>query len=119
MQIVQETETGLKSNFTISNRGAEHIATLLKAGDNGNFFRVAVNGGGCSGFQYEFKFEDAANEDDIIIANGEAKVLVDEVSLPFLENAQLDWKEDLLGSYFRVVNPNARSSCGCGMSFSV
>ncbi|KAF0097195.1 MAG: iron-sulfur cluster assembly protein [Hyphomonadaceae bacterium] len=113
------TEQNATHNFSITEAAKAQIENLLLSGENGKYFRLAVNGGGCSGFEYEFGFAQNANEDDIIIENGDAKVAVDLVSLPFLENAKLDWKVDLIGSTFRVINPNAKSSCGCGMSFSV
>ncbi|MFV0474947.1 MAG: iron-sulfur cluster insertion protein ErpA [Pikeienuella sp.] len=81
--------------------------------------RVAVLGGGCSGFSYEFTLEDEAAEDDLVIEAGEAAVLIDPVSLPFLSGSVVDFKNELIGARFAVENPNATSSCGCGTSFSV
>ena len=104
--------------FSISEAAQKQIETLMAA-DNSGYFRVAVNGGGCSGFQYEFEIAEKINHDDIIVERGEAKVLVDMISIPFLKDACLDWADDLIGSSFRVKNPNAKSSCGCGVSFSV
>ena len=81
--------------------------------------RVTVSGGGCAGFQYGFSFDDAHNADDRLFERDGARVVIDEVSLEFLKGAEIDFVEDLLGSYFKVQNPNATSSCGCGSSFSI
>ena len=81
--------------------------------------RVSVNGGGCSGFQYEFGFDTKRQPDDIVIEREGATVLVDSVSVPFLEGSTLDFVDDLMGQSFRVRNPNATASCGCGTSFSL
>jgi iron-sulfur cluster insertion protein len=81
--------------------------------------RVAVLGGGCSGFQYEFQLEDAAAADDLVIERDGQKVLVDPESLPFLAGAVIDFKDELIGARFAVENPNATSTCGCGTSFSI
>jgi iron-sulfur cluster assembly accessory protein len=81
--------------------------------------RVAVLGGGCSGFQYEFQLEDEAAEGDLVIEGNGQKVLVDPESLPFLSGAVIDFKDELIGARFAVENPNATSTCGCGTSFSV
>lgn len=80
--------------------------------------RVAVKGGGCSGFEYEIKL-DAPAEEDLVLKDGEQVVVVDPVSLPFLENATIDFSEELIGARFVIDNPNATSSCGCGTSFSI
>ncbi len=80
--------------------------------------RVAVEGGGCSGFQYEIKLDSPADDDLVLEADGQ-KVVVDSVSLPFLSNAVIDFSEELIGARFVIENPNATSSCGCGTSFSM
>ncbi|SMX41814.1 Iron-sulfur cluster insertion protein ErpA [Actibacterium lipolyticum] len=90
----------------------------IGAGDQGKALRVAVEGGGCSGFQYEIKLDDVADDDLILEGEGE-KVVVDSVSLPFLSNAVIDFTEELIGARFVIENPNATSSCGCGTSFSM
>jgi iron-sulfur cluster insertion protein len=81
--------------------------------------RLAVSGGGCSGFQYGFSFDDARNEDDRVFERDGVKLVVDDTSLDLLVGAEVDFVEDLVGSSFQVRNPNASSSCGCGSSFSV
>ncbi|MBC7138214.1 MAG: iron-sulfur cluster assembly accessory protein [Defluviimonas sp.] len=84
----------------------------------GKALRVAVEGGGCSGFQYDIRLDDPAPDDLVLEAEGQ-KVLVDPVSLPFLHNAVIDFSEELIGARFVIDNPNASSSCGCGTSFSL
>jgi iron-sulfur cluster insertion protein len=81
--------------------------------------RIAVSGGGCSGFQYGFSFDETRNEDDIVFERNGVAVVVDEVSLGLLAGAEIDFVEDLMGASFRIKNPNATSSCGCGHSFSI
>jgi iron-sulfur cluster insertion protein len=105
--------------FGMTANAAKRIALLVKDEAPGTMFRLAVNGGGCSGYQYDFAFDDAAGEDDLVIERDGAKLVVDEVSLTFLKDAELDYAEDLMGAMFVVQNPNAKSSCGCGTSFAV
>jgi iron-sulfur cluster assembly accessory protein len=90
----------------------------IGAAAQGQALRVAVEGGGCSGFQYEIRL-DAPRDDDLVLEKGGEKVLVDSVSLPFLQNATIDFTEELIGARFVIDNPNATSSCGCGTSFSM
>ncbi len=90
----------------------------IGAGAEGKALRVAVEGGGCSGFQYEIKLDDPA-EDDLVLEGAGERVVVDAVSLPFLANAVIDFSEELIGARFVIENPNATSSCGCGTSFSI
>lgn len=90
----------------------------IGAADQGKALRVAVEGGGCSGFQYEIALDDPAEDDLVLEGHGE-KVVVDTVSLPFLSNATIDFTEELIGARFVIDNPNATSSCGCGTSFSI
>lgn len=92
-----------------------------KEANRDKFLRVAVSGGGCSGFQYLFNLDDKTNSDDVKIYEENAQLIAttDEVSLPFLNGCVIDFVRDLGSSYFKVVNPNAKASCGCGSSFSV
>ena len=83
------------------------------------FLRLAVSGGGCSGFQYGFSFDDSRNEDDRIFVRDGVELIIDEVSLELVKGAEIDFVEDIMGAAFQVRNPNAASSCGCGNSFSV
>ena len=105
---------------SLSATAAQRIAALIAAeGNPALMLRLAVSGGGCSGFQYGFSFDDAQNEDDVIFERDGVRLLVDQTSLDLLVGAEVDFVEDLVGSSFQVRNPNASSSCGCGSSFSV
>ncbi len=97
------------------------FARLAEIAEDGapKALRVAVLGGGCSGFQYEFQLEDEAAEGDLVIEGNGQRVLVDPESLPFLSGAVIDFKDELIGARFAVENPNATSTCGCGTSFSI
>jgi iron-sulfur cluster assembly accessory protein len=105
--------------FTMSSRAARRVAEILAAEGGPAMLRVAVTGGGCSGFQYSFTLDDARADDDIVVEREGAVVLVDPLSLDFLKGAELDFVDDLIGAAFKINNPNATSSCGCGTSFSV
>ncbi|MGB7268533.1 MAG: iron-sulfur cluster assembly accessory protein [Albidovulum sp.] len=102
----------------VTPRAFARLAEINAASGDGKALRVAVEGGGCSGFQYEIKLDDPAPDDLILEGDGQ-KVLVDAVSLPFLSNAVIDFSEELIGARFVIENPNATSSCGCGTSFSI
>ena len=104
--------------FSLTPSAGARIATLLSS-EAAPYFRVSVDGGGCSGFQYKFDFDHNRTDDDILFRQHGVDILVDDMSLGFLENAQLDYVEELVGSFFRIENPNATASCGCGTSFSV
>ena len=107
-------------SFQVTDSAAKRIAKLRDLEGNPKLMmRVSVTGGGCSGFQYVFDFDDTINDDDHIFENAEISVLVDDTSLDLLDGAALNFKEDLVGSYFEVANPNAESACGCGTSFSI
>jgi iron-sulfur cluster assembly accessory protein len=107
------------SPVTVSASAAKRIAQILKAEAAPAMLRVAVTGGGCSGFQYNFTIDDTRMDDDLVIARDGATVLVDPMSLDFLKGAEIDFVDDLIGAAFKINNPNATSSCGCGTSFSV
>lgn len=105
---------------TVTDRAADRIAKLLAQPEHkGLTLRLAVQGGGCSGFAYGFSFDDEIHDDDIVIEKGGIKVLVDEVSMDYLRGSEIDYTEAMIGAAFTVRNPNAASSCGCGNSFSV
>lgn len=105
---------------TISASAARRIAALIAAeGRPGTKLRVSVSGGGCSGFQYHFALDDQGEPDDVVIERDGATVAVDGMSLMYVLGAELDFVENLSGSYFQVKNPNASSSCGCGTSFAI
>ncbi len=105
--------------FALSEAAAKRITVMLENEPQGSFFRVAVNGGGCSGFQYEFSIDADRAEDDLSFVSHDVEVVIDEISLELVDNAELDYVQDLMGAYFAVSNPNATASCGCGTSFSV
>lgn len=111
------TETTLP--VTVTARAARQIAKIIAAEGAPKMLRLSVSGGGCSGFQYHFDLDEKAASDDIVIEEGGVKVLVDSTSLDFLAGAELDYVDELIGAAFKVNNPNAKSSCGCGTSFSV
>ena len=107
------------STFGLSESAAKRITALLSDEAEDSFFRVAVNGGGCSGFQYEFSIDNNRMDDDLAFTSHGVEVVIDEMSLELVDNAELNYVQDLMGSYFAVTNPNATASCGCGTSFSV
>jgi iron-sulfur cluster assembly accessory protein len=107
------------ADVTVSSRAARRIGEILKAESAGAMLRVSVEGGGCSGFQYKFDIEHAKADDDLEIARDGAVVLIDPMSLQFLAGAEIDFVDDLIGASFKVANPNATASCGCGTSFSI
>jgi iron-sulfur cluster insertion protein len=106
--------------ITISDSAARRI-TALKAQEaaEGAFLRIAVSGGGCSGFQYGLSFDEETSPDDVVFEHGGIRVIVDDVSLELLNGSEVDFVEDLMGASFQIKNPNAASSCGCGNSFSI
>ncbi len=105
--------------FALTERAAARIAEIVAAQGAPAALRVAVLAGGCSGFQYKFELDTDVQPDDLIIEKAGVKVLVDPVSLELLAGGELDFADELMGSYFAVRNPNAKSACGCGTSFSV
>lgn len=102
----------------VTDRAFARLAEICEATGEQKALRVAVEGGGCSGFSYDIRLDDAG-ADDLVLQKGGQKVVVDAVSLPFLHNAVIDYTEELIGARFVIQNPNATSSCGCGTSFSV
>jgi iron-sulfur cluster assembly accessory protein len=104
---------------TISERAARRISEILKGEGDGAMLRISVEGGGCSGFQYKFDIDRARADDDVVIERESAVVLVDPASAPFLAGSEVDFVDDLIGASFRVHNPNATASCGCGTSFAI
>ena len=98
-----------------TNKALKQINTLLTKKDKGSFFRIAIKGGGCSGFQYEFTFEQSKAEDDLIFEN----ILIDKTSADLLKGSEVDYVSELIGEQFKINNPQSKSSCGCGVSFSL
>ena len=107
-------------SINITESCVEKVADLLAEENNPDLkLRVFVQGGGCSGFQYGFTFDDAVNEDDFVIEKSTVKILIDSMSYQYLVGSTVDYKEDVMGSQFVIQNPNAETTCGCGSSFSV
>lgn len=99
---------------------AKRVAEIIvQEGDDNMMLRIAISGGGCSGFQYGFDLDDAVNDDDKIFEKDGVKVVVDVMSLGLIAGSEVDYVDDLMGAAFRISNPNAASSCGCGVSFSI
>jgi len=106
-------------DVTLSAAAAGRILAIGRAEGREVMLRVAVEGGGCSGFQYQFDLVDRAGEDDLVVERDGARALVDVVSLALLNGSEIDFVDELVGAQFQVRNPNAKSSCGCGVSFSI
>lgn len=109
------TETGV----TLSDAAAKRIAAIVGAESGKRALRVAVEGGGCSGFSYKFDLAEGPEDDDIIVEKGDAKVLIDQMSLVYMAGSEIDFVDNLLGQSFQIKNPNAVASCGCGTSFAI
>ena len=105
--------------ITVSERAARRIGEILKGEGDGAMLRISVEGGGCSGFQYKFDVDRSKAEDDVTIVHDGVTMLVDSVSLQYLAGSQVDFVDDLIGASFKVNNPKAKTSCGCGTSFSL
>jgi iron-sulfur cluster insertion protein len=106
--------------ITVSESAARRVAFLRTQEDAaGAFLRIAVSGGGCSGFQYGFSFDDSRQDGDVVFERDGVEVIIDDTSLDLLNGAEIDFVEDMMGASFQIKNPNAASSCGCGNSFSV
>jgi iron-sulfur cluster assembly accessory protein len=110
---------GTTGSVQVSDRTFDRLAEIAETSGEAKALRVAVLGGGCSGFQYEFALEDGPSDGDTVIEGKGQKVLVDAESLPFLAGSVIDFKDELIGARFAVDNPNATSTCGCGTSFSI
>ena len=103
----------------MTERAARRIGQILKSEPVGSMLRVSVEGGGCSGFQYKFDFTGAKADDDLVLARDGATVVLDPVSVQYMAGAEIDFVDDLIGSAFKVQNPQATASCGCGTSFAL
>lgn len=107
------------TGITLTERAARRINEIMTGEPEGSMLRVSVNGGGCSGFQYVFDVEQAQQEDDVAIERDGATVLVDQISLQYIDGSVIDFVDDLIGQSFKIQNPHATASCGCGTSFSL
>ena len=106
-------------HVTVTERAAQRIVEIAKSDPKSPMLRISVEGGGCSGFQYKFDLVSTQERDDIVIERDGARVLIDQMSLPYLGGSEIDFVDDLIGASFKIKNPNATASCGCGTSFSV
>lgn len=107
------------NRIELTENAARRIVDMLAKEPPGAVFRVGVDGGGCSGFKYSFAIESAPRTADVVFERDGARLVVDETSIAYLQGARVDFVDDLMGQSFRVENPNAASSCGCGVSFSI
>jgi iron-sulfur cluster assembly accessory protein len=107
------------ATVNLTQNAAGRIGEILRREPPGAMLRVSVEGGGCSGFQYRFEIDCTQAADDLVITREDATVLIDQVSLGYLDGSEIDFVDDLIGASFRVNNPRATASCGCGTSFSI
>ena len=103
----------------VTERAAKRIAEIVAGEAAARALRISVEGGGCSGFQYKFDLVPAAADDDVVLERAGAKVVIDQISMGYLAGSEIDFVDDLIGASFRVNNPKATASCGCGTSFSI
>ncbi len=107
------------TDITVSDSAARRIVKILQKQADKSALRISVEGGGCSGFSYKFDLVNEANDDDMIIEKDGAKVLIDSISVPYIDGSVIDFIDDLMGQSFQINNPNVTSSCGCGVSFAI
>jgi iron-sulfur cluster assembly accessory protein len=105
--------------IALTDRAARRINEIMAAEPAGSMLRISVNGGGCSGFQYAFDVDGTRQDDDLIVEKDGATVVVDEVSIQYMDGSVIDFVDDLIGQSFKIENPHATASCGCGTSFSL
>jgi iron-sulfur cluster assembly accessory protein len=109
----------MNTSITVSERAARRIGEILKGEPSGTMLRVSVEGGGCSGFQYKFDMERAKAADDLVIDRDGAVVLIDPMSVNYMAGSEIDFVDSLIGASFKINNPKAKASCGCGTSFAL
>ncbi|GAB4521414.1 MAG: iron-sulfur cluster insertion protein ErpA [Parvularculaceae bacterium] len=112
-------EMSARANVTVSDRAAAKIAKILADEPEGALLRIAVLGGGCSGFQYSFDIVSGRQEDDLLIERDGARIVLDPLSVEYMAGAEIDYTDELIGAAFKINNPLATASCGCGTSFSI
>ena len=105
----------MNKEIIFTDNAIKQINYLLDKKEKGSFFRIAIKGGGCSGFQYDFSFDKVNNEDDLVFNN----ILIDKTSADMLQGSEVDFAKELIGQQFKINNPQSKSSCGCGVSFSL
>jgi len=108
-----------EKQVTLSDAAAVRIADILAGEAGKSALRVSVEGGGCSGFSYKFDLVDESEDDDLVLEKGKARVLIDSLSLVYMDGSEIDFVDNLMGQSFQINNPNAVASCGCGTSFSI
>ena len=113
------TDSVADAPVSVSERAARRIGEILKAEPTGTMLRVSVEGGGCSGFQYKFDMDREKASDDLVLSRDGATVLIDPVSVNYMAGSEIDFVDDLIGASFKIKNPNATASCGCGTSFAL
>ncbi len=113
------SEVAAELPVELTESAVRRIAEILKTEPDGSFLRIGVDGGGCSGFSYTYKIETERGDDDLILDEGGALVLIDQVSLQFLRGCRVDFINNLMGRMFKIENPAATASCGCGSSFAI
>jgi len=106
-------------SVTATDSALKRVAAIIAKDKDKSALRISVEGGGCSGFSYQFDLVDGQNDDDLVIEGHEGKILIDELSLVYMNDSVIDFVDDLMGQSFQVKNPNAVASCGCGTSFSL
>ena len=109
----------MTENITLTDAAARRIATILSKDAAKTALRVSVEGGGCSGFSYKFDLVGEGLDDDLVLEKDKARVLIDSMSLVYMEGSEIDFVDDLMGQSFQIKNPNAVASCGCGTSFAI
>jgi len=109
----------MNTSITVSERAARRIGDILKGEPSGTMLRVSVEGGGCSGFQYKFDMDRTRAADDLVISRDGAVILIDPISVNYMAGSEIDFVDDLIGASFKINNPKAKASCGCGTSFAL
>ncbi len=109
----------MSGSITISERAAKRISQIIAKEEDNKVLRISVSGGGCSGFQYGFDLENSKKDDDLVFEKNGVQVIVDTVSIMYMDGSEVDFVDDLIGASFQIKNPNATASCGCGTSFSL
>ncbi|WOC17219.1 Iron-sulfur cluster insertion protein ErpA [Pseudochrobactrum sp. MP213Fo] len=109
----------IMTDISVSDSAAKRIVKILQKQNDKSALRISVEGGGCSGFSYKFDLVNETNDDDLIIEKDGAKVLIDSISVPYIDGSIIDFIDDLMGQSFQINNPNVTSSCGCGVSFAL
>jgi len=119
MDIEMNETTPIETPVVVTRSAAARVAEIMKTEPPGSMLRISVEGGGCSGFQYRYDLVQERESDDLVLERAGATILIDQMSLQFMNGSEIDYVDDLIGAAFRINNPNATAGCGCGTSFSV